>query len=100
MATELGETGRENTSKRELGGKGEASRGGGSGEGNIANGRSSIDGEAVGAIFWWQGGRDRSMVELRQELRVVGLWELDVVGGTRNVVGRTWIVGVWSGPMR
>jgi hypothetical protein len=53
MATELGETGRENTSKRELGGKGEASQGGGSGEGNIANGRLSIDGEAVGAIFWW-----------------------------------------------
>ncbi len=98
--TELGETGHENTLRRELDGKGEASQGGGSGEGNIANGRSSIDGEAVGAIFWWQGGRDRSMGEQRQELRVAGLWELDVVGGMRDVVGRMWIVGVWSGPTR
>jgi hypothetical protein len=100
MATELGETGRENTSKKELGGKGEASQDGASGEGNIANGRSSINGEAFGAILWWQGGRDRSMGEWRQGLRVVGLWELDVVGGTRDVLGRMWIVGVWSRPMR
>jgi hypothetical protein len=100
MATELGETGHENTSKRESGGKGEASQGGGLGEGNIANGRSSIDGEAVRAIFWWQGCRDRSTGERRQELRVGGLCELDVVGGTRDVVGRMWIVGVWSGPTR
>jgi hypothetical protein len=57
MATELGETGHENMLKRELGGKGEASRGGGSLGGNTATVGPSIGlDKSVGLIGWWQDG--------------------------------------------